>query len=363
MTAAVLDGRRLLVITYGHLADVLAAVPALRSLHRACPSARIEVLALRSVAPLLEPCSYVDELVTWGDFRHKGSHAARAEKAVVVAGLAARLRGRRYDAVLVLHRSFRAMRTLARLTGAPVTAGISDGGDGYSHPVAPDDSVSGSRTENRRVLEAVGVEEDGQEPEVWTTAEEARTAEGLLAPGVGHPLVGLHGGSDWSCQQWLPDRLGDVGVALEEASGARIVLTGALSERALAAEVAERLRGPFIDLAGRTTFGELVEVIRRLDLLVTVNSAPAAVAEVVGTPSVVLLGPEDARFTGLTEGAARRVVQPEGAGAAGGWCELGRWGILSGCESPICRGLGGLGRLETGTVVRPALELLGTPRP
>ena len=81
----------------------------------------------------------------------------------------------------------------------------------------------------------------------------------------------------------------------------------------------------------------------------------------VGTPAVVLLGYEDARHTGLATTARQILIQPDVARRAGGWCEFGRWGVLSGCDSPMCRGLGGLGVLAPGTVTEAAVRLLQQP--
>lgn len=356
MIAPDLDGR-VLVMVYGHVADTMAAIPALRTLRRAAPGARIEVLCLRSVAPILELCPYVDELVLWGDFSRKAGRGARAEKAAVMGVLAARLRARRYRAVLVFHRSASALRRLARSTGSPLAAGVSDGGDGYSHPVAPS-ALESSREENERVLEAVGLADDGGPVELWTTEADQVRADVLLgeAGGPGRALVGLHPGSDWSCQQWLPERFAEVGSLLRDRIGAQIVITGAPSEVSLEAEVAGALDFEPVRLAGRTTLRELVAVIARLDVLVCVNSAAAAIARAVGTPAVVLLGPEDARLTGLVASPTVRVIQTAPA-APGSWCELGRWGFLSGCESPMCRGLGGLGTVPAAAVAEEALAL------
>jgi ADP-heptose:LPS heptosyltransferase len=346
-------------VVYGHVADTLAAVPALRSLRRALPSARIELLCLTSVAPLLRLCPYDDGLVTWDDFKHKQGRAGQAEKVAVLASLSLRLRRRRYDAVLVFHRSFRALRRLATLCGASVVAGVSSGGDGYSHPVPPPSAgLESSREENARVLAAVGVEEDGGPLEVWAGRAEESWAEELLGRDGDRPLVGLHAGSDWSCQQWLPERFGEVGTALQRRARARIVTTGSAGEVPLQEDVAGRLSEAPVRCAGRTTLGQLVPLIRRLDLLICVNSAAAAIARAVGTPAVILLGPEDARLTGLEPGRSLRVLQPGHRLRPGSWCEFGRWGILSGCDSPMCRGLSGLDQLEPGAVTEAGLDLL-----
>ena len=353
-----LDGKRVLVIAYGHVADTMAAVPGLRSLRAAYPSARIDALVVKASAAVLEGCPYVDEVVTWDDFRFKGSRFARAEKAAVIAALGMRLRSRRYHAVLVFHRSFRALRQIAALSGAPIRAGVSSGRDGYTHAMPPPGDIHSSREENRAVLASIGVEEDGGGLELWTSAADEEVADRLLPAAAAGPTIGLHPGSDWSCQQWLPDRFAAVGRALEQRLGARIVITGSRSEIGLEQEIARELKGSAVTLAGKTSLGQLAAVVRSLDLLIAVNSAPAAIAQAVGTPSVILLGPEDPRLTGLIAGAKLGLVQPGLRLAPGSWCEFGRWGLLSGCDSPMCRGVAGLDQLEPDEVTRVAIRIL-----
>ena len=353
-----LDGARILVVVYGHIADTIAAIPALRSLRADAPSARIEVLALDSVRPVLEPCPYIDAFVGWSDFSHKGARGSRLEKAATLAALGLKLRRNRYDATLVLHRSSGAMRRLAALVGSPVRAGASNGDDGFTHPAPPGPPVESSREENRRVLQGLGLDDDGGQIEIWTRPEDAVSAADLLGKAPG-PVIGIHPGSDWSCQEWLPDRFGEVARGLQRELGATIVITGSKSEVGLQTEVAAALKGDPILIAGRTSFGQLVEIVRRLDLLVCVNSAPAAIARALGTPCLVVVGLEDTRYTGLESSDLLRVIQPRVPKTAGGWCEFGRWGVLSSCHSPMCRGLGGLLELGPSPVLREALLFLG----
>lgn len=352
-----LDHKKILVISYGHLADTMAAVPAIRSLRAAFPDSTIHVLALDSARPILEPCPYIDRLITWSDFQHKGTRLARAEKLARVAMLGLQLKKNRYDATLVFHRSAGAMRRLATVIGSPIRAGVDYGGDAYTHPAPPDSGTGSSRAENRRVLGALRVPEDGGSVEIWTQASDAAMAEDTLA-GQPRPLIGLHPGSDWSCQQWHPRAFAEVGRKLQAAMSAGIVITGAAGETDLEAEIVAGMPRPPLRACGRTTFGQFVEVVRRLDLLICVNSAAAAVARTVGTPAVVLLGLEDAGYTEAFDGDRIKVIQPHQQVTGGSWCEFGRWGVLSGCNSPICRGLGGLATLDPQVVAQSAIELL-----
>ena len=349
---------RLLVVVHGHLTGSMAATPALRSLRKALPEARIDVLGLRCVRPILGRSPHINSLIEWGDFRHRQTPVGRIEKGAMVAALGLRLRRRNYDATLILHASSRPMRTLAQLVGSPLRAGIADGSDGYSHPAPPPvGGVESARQENARILAAVGLADDGGPVELVTTAGEQRRAGQFLGAGTG-PLIGIHAGADWSCQEWLPERFAEVAATLQRQTGARLVLTGSATQAALQDQIASGLPLPPIRTAGRTSFGEFVEVIRRLDLLICVSTAASAVADAVGTPSVVLLGPEDRRLTGMESSTTRRILQPGGTLPTGSWCELGRYPILWACESPVCRGVGGLDRLRPSEVTAAALELL-----
>ena len=359
-----LSGGRVLGIVYGHVADTMASVPAFRSLRHAFPSARLEALVVRASAPVLRDCPYIDEVITWDDFQLKGTRFARPEKAATIAMLGLRLRRRRYDAVLVFHRSFRIIRKIAALSGAPIRAGVSAGADGYTHWLSAPGQVHSSRDENRAVLAAVGVEEDGGPLEIWPSSTDEAAAGELVGPATGAPLIGLHPGSDWSCQQWLPERWAAVARGLRAQMDARLLITGSGPESGLAGEIASRSDGAAQSIAGRTSLRGLASVIRRLDLLITVNSAPAAIARAVDTPAVVLVGPEDPRLTGLVSGRRLGVVRSTSEAAPGSWCEFGRWGVLSGCDSPVCVGVGGLDRIEVGDVVKAANHMLraATPR-
>jgi ADP-heptose:LPS heptosyltransferase len=360
MTAPDLSRERILVMVYGHVADTIAALPSLRLLRATYPNAQLEVLCLRSVAPLLNASGYVNHLVIWDDFARKRGRFARVEKAAVVATLAVRLRTRHYGAVLVFHRSFGAFRRLATLLGAPLVAGISAGNDGYTHPAPlPVGGLESSLEENRRVLAAIGIADDPQTTRLSIPDADRAYASDLLSEVDGQRLIGIHPGSDWSCQQWLGNRFVEVARQLATQTGARIVITGASSELRLQDEIAGRLDREPIRCAGRTSLMQLAAVIERLDLLIAVNSAAAAFARALDTPLVVLLGPEDGRLTGLDSSRRVRIMQPGGARWPGSWCEFGRWGLLSGCESPMCRGVSGLDQLDAADVVSAALHMLG----
>lgn len=78
-----------------------------------------------------------------------------------------------------------------------------------------------------------------------------------------------------------------------------IVLTGAPSEQRHIAALAERIGAErVINLAGRTSFPELLDLYHLAHLLVTNDSGPAHFASVSDLPTLVLFGPETPRLFG-----------------------------------------------------------------
>jgi ADP-heptose:LPS heptosyltransferase len=92
------------------------------------------------------------------------------------------------------------------------------------------------------------------------------------------------------------------------AMGFRIVLVGAPSDRALAQTIAQNAEVPALNAAGRTGVQQLAEVIRRADLVVAADSAPAHIAAALGRPLVGLYGACLAPLTTAPWGAGHIIL-------------------------------------------------------
>ena len=108
---------------------------------------------------------------------------------------------------------------------------------------------------------------------------------GGYPPGTGHVVV--HPGASVPARAWAPERHAALvrALALE---GRRVVVTGGPRERALTRHVAGTRA---LDLGGRTSLGELADVLAGAACLVTGNTGPAHLAAAVRTPVVSLFAP------------------------------------------------------------------------
>ena len=113
-----------------------------------------------------------------------------------------------------------------------------------------------------------------------------RRPASLHAPAVAGPYVVVHPGASVPARAWAPGKVEEL-VARLAAEGRRVVVTGAPAERALTRRVAGGRPGA-VDLGGRTSLGDLAEVLAGAEAVVCGNTGPAHLAAAVGCPVVSL---------------------------------------------------------------------------
>jgi ADP-heptose:LPS heptosyltransferase len=272
--------QELLVLRALGLGDLLVAVPALRALRKRYPAHRVVLAGPAALDPLALATGAVDETLpttapdalSWGD---------RPPPDVVV---------NMHGVGPQSHRALDATRPRQRIgVRAPGWAG-------------PDwaDIARAHRHERERwcaVVEAFGVCADPTD----------FALDGRL-PGGGGGAVVVHPGAGYGAKRWPADRFAVVANRLEHA-GHRVVVTGSGAEAGLADDVAQRAGLPAERvLAGRTDIAGLVDVVAGAALLVCGDTGIAHLATALGTPSVVLFGPEPPDRWGPPEGGPHVVL-------------------------------------------------------
>lgn len=352
--------RRILVTAYGHIADVLPSGPALHALRETYPQARITVLAVRYVKEMLEACPYVDEVLIFEDFKHKGSRRGKIEQLLTLAQLTPRLYGR-FDMVLVLHARSRFLSRLAWLSGAKVRAGFLDVASPrmLTHPARPFEGIASFRDENRRVLEAVGITSMSESLELWPSPRDQEVVSTFLKEhqiADDDILIGLHPGSHWTCQQWKAQEWASVANELVARYKARIIITGTDDERELAEAIISQMTAkevPPIDATGRTSILQFAALLARMNLLICVNSAASQVGLAVGTPTLNLVGYENPVWTAPLKTEPMTIIRGcDDSNAVEYWCPYHVWGRLSQCHRAECVGIGGLSLITPAMVLR-----------
>ncbi len=154
------------------------------------------------------------------------------------------------------------------------------------------------------LLAAADVKADPEVPYIPFRREVAASAHSHLD--LATNMVVVHTGSDWACQQWLPDRWAAVADTLVSRYGAQVVFTGLAEESAYIESVRSGMVNRSISLAGQTTVGDLTEILSRAAICICVDVVTYELAQAVGTRIVVLAG--QSRTGAVVSGPSRPIV-------------------------------------------------------
>lgn len=311
--------QRLLIRGTNWVGDAVMSVPALKEIRRLFPNARISLLVRPWVQDVYSAADFVDEILP---FDKAGSHKGWAG----LRQLVALLRDRRFDMAILLQNALEAA-LLAFWARIPIRLGYARDGRRplLTHAVRIDPEVrsvhqayyylgilSGAGLLERRLWErpdyrmesiSIGV----RDFDIISARQILRT-EGI---GDGDTIVGLNPGASYGgAKRWPADRFAAVADALAAEFKARIVIFGAAGEKQIADVVAAKMASPSVILAGKTTLGQLMGLIRECDLLITNDSGPMHLAAALNVPQLAIFGSTSEIATGPLSAAAHVIKHP-----------------------------------------------------
>lgn len=294
---------RILVIRYRFIGDTILTVPFLRSLRKAYPQARIDVLVGPQSGEVLAGCPYVDELITYDTTRfHKydrGAGKSRSFWSYVIE-----LRKRRYDTAFILKRSI-SSALLAFLIGCRNRIGYGTSGRAFLLTQAVKWNQQIHEVESTLdVLREAGIGVTDTKMEAWIAKEErAQVIE--LVPELRVEASSEQGQTEaprkilFHAPAAHPDKI----YPLEKwakliqimATQHKIIPFFAGSEQDKETyeklEQASGIKG--VNTAGKLSLRQSMALFAEMDLAICTDSGPAHLAAATGTPTIALFGPTD----------------------------------------------------------------------
>lgn len=292
--------KKVLVMQSAFLGDSLLTLPLLRRLKEILPGATVTVLTLAKTAGIFRGTPWVDEVLL-DDKR--GVHGGLTGPWKI----AAELKARGFDLVVIPHRSFRSA-LIARLAEIPRRVGFdSSAGSFLLTDTVPFSWLMHDLERNLSLtlpLGAGAAPSSGESRYVAPPAMSAKLA-GLLPNG---PLAGIHPGSAWATKRWLPERFAELCVRLK-ADGLTPVLVGGPDDTALGASIARDCGA--LDLVGQTDLEDLKGLMGRLSVFVTNDSGPMHLAAAAGVPVVAIFGATTRELGFFPYGPGHRVIEAD----------------------------------------------------
>jgi len=296
LTAAGME--RLLIRGTNWIGDAVMTLPALASVRRTFPEARISVLAKSWVADVYRLCPHIDEVLV---FESPGRHDGVLGK----IRLARELHKSRFDAVILLQNAIEAA-IIAGLARIPIRAGYNSDARGWllTHSVQRTREIK-TVHQTRYYLEmvkALGCADIPVEVQLEARKKSDPPVEAILdryAIDREVLLIGLAPGATYgAAKKWFPERFAAVADRLADDRPARILLFGSAADQASTDRVRQHARHPVIDLAGKTTLREAIAVMARCHIFISNDSGLMHVAAALGVPTVAIFGSTNPVTTG-----------------------------------------------------------------
>lgn len=125
----------------------------------------------------------------------------------------------------------------------------------------------------------------------------------------GAPTVALLPGARWDNKRWPAQHFLElVGELRARHVGLRFVILGGETDSALGHAISSAAPQACLDLTGRTSLPQMIEVLRKCDAVVTNDTGPMHIAAALGKPVVGIFGPTNPLRTG-PYGQVERALQ------------------------------------------------------
>jgi lipopolysaccharide heptosyltransferase II len=287
------------------------SVPAVRALKKGRPDLELTVLVPEKLADLWREVAEVDRVVS-------------IPAGVGIVKTAELLRKWSFDAALLLPNSLR-VALEAWWAGVPRLVGVPGHARAFLlHQVVRLRSAdeNGPRHQVHHYLDLVraigapvSAEESPEMREILLARKSDRETSpwpGGIERGTGLEIAVCPGAEYGPAKRWFPDRFAAVMAEVSTRWECRWHLVGVARDVAVGQSVLRALPGEgsvkIEDWVGRTSLRELIELLKRCDLLLTNDTGTMHLAALLGVPVVAVFGSTEPRLTGpLGDGHA--VVQ------------------------------------------------------
>lgn len=343
MSVATPPYRRILCVKLADIGDLILTTPALAALREAFPTAQIDMLTTRGAAAVLNGSGLIDETIPF-----EMSATAGIRDLIRPAGLAAlwklraELARRRYDALFYFHQfstRFGALKhaLIALGSGAAHRYGL-DNGRGWFLTHRLPDSGFGGLHQAEYWLQMVGLAGADPDPARSPTrigiSEADRAWAAAALPDGRYMAVHPGSGALNPARRWDADKIATAAAQIAARDGLQPVIVGGKDDGAEA--VLAHLPGA-VNLAGKTTLGQLAAVLGRCTAYLGADSGVMHIAATIPHLRLyTLFGPTNHQAWGAWQSGAR--ILPIRSGALCSPCGyVGHGvGLRSGCAARSC---------------------------
>jgi len=134
------------------------------------------------------------------------------------------------------------------------------------------------------------------------TSEDEKHVDDFLSKNMvksGDFLVALNPGGNWIPKRWPKEHWAILADKLSRQSGAKVIITGSISDIGLAGQIKEAMEEVPLVACGVFNIKQLGALAKRADLFITADTGPMHIANAVGAKNIIaIFGPTSCEITG-----------------------------------------------------------------
>lgn len=287
--------KKILVVRYRFIGDMILTIPFLRNLRNAYPDAQIDMLVAPNSGEVIENCPYVNNFIYF-DTNRKHKYEQGKGKRKTFWHYVSLLKKEKYDKAYVLKRSF-SSAALCLLAGIKERIGYDSENRGFmlTQKVKYDSKKHESLC-FLDVLEAENHTIKDTHLENWIKEENTQKVLSLfekynLPKGIKTVAINATATNEWKV--WNLENYIQIIEYLSNEKGIQTIFIGAPSDKSIYENIkySTELRIKPINLCGELTIKDSLALLKEVDFLIGNDSGNLHMASSVGTPVIGLYGP------------------------------------------------------------------------
>lgn len=267
--------KTILFLTLSNLGDIILTTPVLEKLHDEFPEAKVDVVTGPPGEAIFKAHPAVRSVVV----------RKRRQKILERVREVFSFRRKKYDMVVDLKNTL-----IPYFAGAKYHTTLSTRGKGNFH----------KKDEHLSKLEVFGVDPFSNNRFFMPVEDsEKYRVEGILKTCDGiEKVIVMNPGAKSHLKRWDVRKYAELSDRLVYELGCKVFLTGNADDEEVVVKFNLLAKNAPINICSKTTIGELSELMRRVDLVITNDSAPLHVASAVNAPTVAIFGPSNEKKYG-----------------------------------------------------------------
>ncbi len=286
--------KEILIVRVDGIGDVLLTLPAISALRKSFPKAYITLIVNEQAKTIIEDNVKVDKVLT---LNAPWFYGFRKSSILEYLKLIKYLRGKNFDLVIDFKGDSRNIIFLLFLLKARIKVGSGLTGFGYLLDKNVHYDTNMHEIDNiNTVLKSLEIKHV-KKSFFKKTNKKIKIKVNKLFKRYNIKnkdfVVGLNLSPGYPSKQWDIKNFIELSKKLVEVYNAKIILTGSKNDISLSKELMKNNQEGIINLVGKTSIRELIELIKRCDLFLGSDSGPMHISGLVGTPTITLFGPTD----------------------------------------------------------------------